>query len=87
MQYRYKKTERELVMRKKLFTALLTIIFAVTLVVSCLTPALAVSVEENGWYDSKEEVALYLHTFGHLPSNYVTKREARAAGWENGSLE
>lgn len=74
-------------MRKKLFTALLTIIFAVTLVVSCLTPALAVSVEENGWYDSKEEVALYLHTFGHLPSNYVTKREARAAGWENGSLE
>ena len=47
-------------MRKKLFTALLTIIFAVTLVVSCLTPALAVSDEENGWYDSKEEVALYL---------------------------
>ena len=32
-------------------------------------------------------MALYIHTFGHLPSNYVTKREAKKAGWEGGSLE
>ncbi|MBO6093606.1 MAG: ribonuclease, partial [Oscillospiraceae bacterium] len=74
-------------MRKKLLTALLIVAFAAALAASCLSPALAVFVEENGWYDSKEEVALYLHTFGHLPSNYVTKREARSAGWENGSVE
>ena len=44
-------------------------------------------IKENGRYSSKEDVALYIHTFGHLPSNYVTKAEARKAGWESGSLE
>lgn len=39
------------------------------------------SLDEDGVYDSKEEVALYLHTFGHLPSNYITKDEAMAQGW------
>ena len=49
------------------------------------TPAPAVS--EDGWYDSKEEVALYLHLYGHLPDNYVTKQEAEAKGWTGGSVE
>lgn len=31
------------------------------------------SIEEDGIYSSKEDVALYIHTYGHLPSNYVTK--------------
>ena len=43
--------------------------------------------DEDGVYDSKEDVALYIQTFGHLPSNYITKKEARAEGWEGGSLE
>lgn len=42
-----------------------------------------VSVEEDGAYTSKEEVALYIHTYGKLPSNYVTKKDAQAAGWDN----
>ena len=41
------------------------------------------SVTEDGTYTSKEEVALYIHTYGKLPSNYVTKKEAQAAGWDN----
>ena len=41
----------------------------------------------DGIYDSKEDVALYLHTYGELPSNYITKREARSLGWKGGSLE
>ena len=41
----------------------------------------------DGTYDSKEEVALYLYQYGCLPSNYMTKKEARALGWEGGSLE
>ena len=49
------------------------------------TPALTVS--EDGRYDSKEEVALYLHLYGHLPDNYVTKAEAEALGWTGGSVE
>ena len=32
-----------------------------------------VTIDEDGIYDSKEEVALYIHTYGKLPKNYVTK--------------
>lgn len=45
------------------------------------------TLDENGEYDSKEDVALYLHTYGHLPSNYITKKEARELGWDGGSVE
>lgn len=41
------------------------------------------AIDENGTYTSKEEVALYLHTYGHLPSNYITKDEAEDAGWKS----
>ncbi len=41
------------------------------------------TVEESGSYTSKEEVALYIHLFGHLPDNYITKREAEALGWDS----
>ena len=41
------------------------------------------SITEDGTYTSKEEVALYIHTYGKLPSNYVTKKDAQAAGWDN----
>jgi len=47
----------------------------------------ALRVEEDGVYDSKEEVALYIHLFGHLPSNYITKKEAEKLGWPGGELE
>ena len=32
------------------------------------------AVSEDGWYDSKEEVALYVHLYGHLPGNYQIGR-------------
>lgn len=44
-------------------------------------------VTEDGWYSSKEEVALYIHLYGRLPDNYVTKSEARDLGWTGGSVE
>lgn len=31
------------------------------------------TIDENGIYDSKEEVGLYIHLYGKLPKNYVTK--------------
>ena len=40
-------------------------------------------VSEDGSYTSKEEVAEYIHLYGHLPSNYITKKEAEALGWDN----
>ncbi len=45
------------------------------------------SVDENGTYDSAKDVALYIHTYNKLPSNYITKKEAKALGWSGGSLE
>ncbi len=41
------------------------------------------SLDEDGSYTSKEEVALYLHEYGKLPSNYITKEEARDLGWDS----
>jgi len=43
--------------------------------------------DENGTYTSKEDVALYIYQYGYLPSNFITKDEARELGWEGGSLE
>ncbi|MCR4927812.1 MAG: ribonuclease [Lachnospiraceae bacterium] len=43
-------------------------------------------ISEDGQYTSKEDVALYLHTYGHLPSNYITKKEAGKLGWQGGDL-
>ena len=45
------------------------------------------SVAENGIYDSKDDVALYINTYNHLPSNYITKKEAQNLGWTSGSLK
>lgn len=42
------------------------------------------SLPENGNYTSKEEVALYLHLYGKLPPNYITKRKAEERGWDSG---
>ena len=51
------------------------------------TPTPAPAIDENGWYYSKDEVALYIHTYGKLPSNFITKDEAEALGWTGGSVQ
>lgn len=43
--------------------------------------------DEDGTYSSAEDVALYLHTYGELPGNFITKNEARDLGWSGGGLE
>ncbi len=43
--------------------------------------------DEDGTYNTCDEVALYLWTYGHLPDNYITKSEARDLGWTGGSVE
>lgn len=43
--------------------------------------------DPEGYYYSKEEVSLYIYTYGCLPSNFVTKDEAEDAGWSGGSVE
>lgn len=39
--------------------------------------------DEDGTYTSKEDVAAYIYVFGHLPDNFITKKEAKALGWDN----
>ena len=48
------------------------------------TPA---AIDEFGWYTTKEDVALYIYTYGRLPDNFMTKKEARNLGWEGGGLD
>jgi type IV secretory pathway VirB10-like protein len=45
------------------------------------------TVEEDGRYYDPDHVVLYLHTYGRLPSNYITKKEARKLGWSGGTPE
>lgn len=45
------------------------------------------AIDENGSYTTKEDVALYIHTYDRLPSNFMTKSEAQELGWEGGGLD
>ena len=49
----------------------------------------SVHVEEDGEYTSMEEVSLYIHLYGHVPPNFVSKTKARRAGWiaDQGNLQ
>ena len=67
-----------------LFLALLLILAAVPgLCKTIKVDGIEFAVEEDGWYDSMEFVAVYLDTFDKLPDNYLTKKEAQALGWES----
>ena len=42
---------------------------------------------EDGVYTSAEDVALYLHLYGRLPDNFISKKDARELGWSGGGLD
>lgn len=44
-------------------------------------------IDPNGSYTTKKDVALYLHLYGRLPGNFITKSQAKNYGWKSGSLE
>lgn len=78
---------------KSLFRILALLLAAMVLLSGCVNPETfgtvretsavteGTAISENGTYSSKEEVAEYLHQYGHLPSNYLTKKEAQELGW------
>ena len=76
-------------MKKTAFIRLLSLLLvAMVLLTGCVRPEVLVpaqtedgSLSEAGTYSSKEEVAAYLHQYGHLPSNYLTKKQAQELGW------
>ena len=46
-------------------------------------PTKGLTLDEDGHYNSKEDVALYIHLYGKLPENYITKSECQALGYSN----
>lgn len=57
-----------------------------TVAIETTTVAEAV-IDKNGTYTSKDDVALYIYTYGELPQNFISKKDAQALGWSGGSLE
>ena len=58
-----------------------------TAVTSADTAHIEPLLDEDGTYTTKADVALYIHTYGKLPSNFMTKKQAKKLGWSGGSLE
>lgn len=46
----------------------------------------AAPVTQDGEYTSRDDVALYIHLYGELPGNYITKSQASKLGWNGGNL-
>ena len=79
---------------KKILALLLILVLSLGMFTACVPTDSASSgdsqpaIAEDGSYTSKEEVALYIHTYGHLPENYITKDEAYDLGWKSeGTLD
>lgn len=79
-------------MLKRLFRALLPLFLVALLITGCsstsstgtgITSDSAPQITETGTYTSKEDVALYIHTYQKLPSNFITKKEAQKLGWDS----
>ena len=66
-----------------LAAVLLALSMTAALAERIVVDAAAHPVQEGGWYDTMEEVAVYLTFFDGLPENYITKKEAQALGWDN----
>ena len=45
------------------------------------------NISEDGQYCTANEVAAYIKQFHKLPSNYITKNEAKQLGWSGGPLK
>ena len=79
---------------KIILALLLTLVLSLGMFTACAPTDSASSgdsqpaIAEDGSYTSKDEVALYIHTYGHLPENYITKDEAYDLGWKSeGTLD
>ena len=56
-------------------------------VVPPTTQAPKPGLDPNGSYDSKWDVELFIVTYGRLPNNFITKKQAERLGWDGGSVE
>lgn len=77
-------------MKKYLFKSLVVILMLSFIITGCIkekvmnkteNKVVTSKLDEKGTYYELKDVALYLHTYGKLPSNYLTKNEAKKLGW------
>lgn len=71
------------------------VVFAFLLLIGCTNLSVdteatiskeELEISEDTTCDDQECVAYYLYSYDHLPSNYMTKKDARTYGWEGGAL-
>ena len=83
-----KNTSKKL---NRIIGAIVLFLAAVFLLTGCFrnppasSPANAdrkIEVTEDGIYTSKDEVAAYIHKYGTVPSNFLTKSKAKKLGWD-----
>ena len=72
--------------KRLLVCVMLTFVLLVSGVSAALAAVITLNgydypVEEDGWYDTMEEVAVYLCTYDQLPENYITKSQCDALGY------
>jgi guanyl-specific ribonuclease Sa len=82
-------------LKNKLNNIIILIMLLAAMVVGCMqadnntvTPEVEqhvenTAIEETGIYTTTEDVALYIHTYNKLPSNFITKKEAAKLGWKS----
>ncbi len=72
---------------RKQYAALLALLallmFACAALADLTVEARLHPVTADGWYDTMEEVAVYLASYDRLPGNYITKKEAQNLGWQS----
>ena len=77
------------VLKNKYFLLLTVLLLSIGLLCGCGADDVAIvdaertALAEDGSYTSPEDVAEYLHFYGHLPDNFITKNEARDLGWDS----
>lgn len=68
---------------KKSIKFLVSLVLVLIALVGCQSHTQVDALDPNGSYTSKEDVALYIHTYGELPDNFITKDEAYDLGWNS----
>ena len=81
---------KNLMKKTGLFALLFLLLMALTSCVAAddyASSTVVTNLDADGSYTSAEDVSAYLIAYGQLPSNFITKSEAKSLGWSGGSLE
>ena len=73
-------------MKRRFRSALLALLIVALAVALTACSGVKSLPDPSGRYTSRDDVALYLDTYGRLPVNFMTKKEAQALGWNGGDL-